>query len=281
MDNKNNIEEWVAKRNFEELSEAEKAIAVEALDSEEAYSDIRKIVISFQADDDVAPPTAVHQNIMDAFDAHNRDEQTKIVPITAPKQKGSRKILAYALLAASVLIAVFLILPQKNHIKEQIAENKSEKVLNSDSVLPEKNFEKEAETSVDSEDVSQEKITTTESEKPASKDYRSLEADNLETNQPHTASNNAQSYSKKADEINLGSQKNETDAVELTEMELEDVAKIAAPPSPVQEMMISQETETVREQKTVNTYRNLSKQKNTSQFNFKIDELNSIHYTSY
>lgn len=282
MDNKYDIEEWIGTRGFEELTEAEKAIIINELGSQAAYTEMRKIVLSLQTENEEIIPSSVRHNIMDAFDLHHGSTEKKIIPIAKPRDSSYKKVIAYALLAASIIVGVFLILPDKsNSSNQQIAENKIKKEISSDSLEPTQNVKKEVENTEHTENLEMEQDIKLEPNAPALEDSKNQEKYKSETESFETDNENAQSFSAKSDKDYEVRDKayGSTDAIQ--EMEEQSVAKIAAPPPPVQEMSLDQENEYSSERQQARGSKSLSKSKNAPVFRFKIESFTQNHYTSY
>jgi len=131
MKNNHNIEELVAEKDFDQLSDTQKEMVIKELGTEEAYTEMRNFVLAFQNEDEEQAPAEMRQNIMDAYDKQHKKSTKKIIPLWKPGKNVLKQPLTYALVAASVLIAVFILLPySSNNIKPQLAENKSKKEIN-------------------------------------------------------------------------------------------------------------------------------------------------------
>lgn len=131
MENNHNIEELVAEKDFDQLSDTQKEMVIKELGTEEAYTEMRNFVLAFQNEDEEQAPAEMRQNIMDAYDKQHKKSTKKIIPLWKPGKNVLKQPLTYALVAASVLIAVFILLPySSNNIKPQLAENKSKKEIN-------------------------------------------------------------------------------------------------------------------------------------------------------
>lgn len=282
MDNKYDIEEWVVTRGFEELTEAEKAIVINQLGSQTAYTDMRRIVLSFQSEDEEIIPSSVRHNIMDAFDLHHESADKKIIPIAEPKDRSYKKVIAYALLAASILVGVFLISQYNNSSKnQQIAENKIKNEISSDSIEPAQNIKKEVENTEDTENLEKEQENIQEPKAPEFEVNKNHEEYKAETESFETNNRNGQSFSVKTDKDYVVREEANVSSDAMQVMEEQSIDEIAAPPKPVLEMSLDQENEYSSQLQQTRSSESLSKSKNTPVFTFKIEGFSQNHYTSY
>ncbi len=130
MENNHNIEELVAEKDFNNLSNAQKVMVIKELGTKEAYTEMRNFVLAFQNEDEEQAPAEMRQKIMDAYDKQHIKSAKKIIPFWKPGNNVIRQPLTYALIAASLLIAVFILLPySSNNNNPQLAENKSKKEI--------------------------------------------------------------------------------------------------------------------------------------------------------
>ncbi len=136
MKNEYDIEELLSTKGFDELSADEKEFVLNALDSEKAYNDLRQVIQSFREIKEDEVPEALREKTMAAFEQAFDAPKRNIITLDANKKnRNIIKPLVYILVAASVLVAVFLFLPQTEHSKNsQLAENKTE--LKKDSISP-------------------------------------------------------------------------------------------------------------------------------------------------
>lgn len=281
MENKYDIEEWVATRSFNELSESEKEIVIKQLGSPAAYTEMRRIVISFQSEDSEIVPSAVRHNILDAFDSHHSSSDKKIISISKPKEKGYKKVLAFALLAASILIVVFLILPEKENLQNtQIAENKVKKEISSDSVESKQNVSSDLENSTDMGFKKEEEISS-QAKAPILEDSENMENHIEESESYEMSKGNIQSNSEKSDKKDAPRNKYNANEDALNNKEFREIAEISAPPQPAIEMSLDKDLETYTEQQLSRNVESLSKSKRVANFTFKIERFNQNHYTSY
>lgn len=282
MDKKYDIEEWVATRSFEELNEAEKAFVVSELGSKAGYTEMRRIVLSFQSENEEIVPGSVRHNIMDAFDLHHGSSDKKIIPIAQPRERKYKKVMAYVLLAASIIVAVFLILPDKSKSSnQQIAENKIKKEITSDSAEHRAKAKSDIEETAKAENNVKEEEFKSQPTAPHLKDSKTAEEDMVETESQEMSDENIQSFSAESDNDYAGS----TQAVVITdamqERDEKSVAEIAAPPQPVQELSLNKESKNTNEQQTGMRYESLLFSNAAPNFTFIMENFSQSHYISY
>ncbi|NEN24430.1 hypothetical protein G3O08_13040 [Cryomorpha ignava] len=282
MENKYDIEAWVATRSFDELSEAEKTFVIEELGSQVAYSEMRRIVLSIQSEDEEIMPGFVRQNIMNAFDSHYRSSDEKIIPMVKSKTQGYKKILVYGLIAASILVAVFLILPEKNsNSNKQIAENKVKKEINTDSAANHKSVEKDIEKSAPEAAFKKQENISPELKVPGFKDSKNLGKDQTESESPEMSNENVQSFSVKSNQSDGAINNNTADTDALPDSELQKLDEIAAPPQPALEMNLDKEPEIFSGNLHARSAESQLKSKLATEITFKIEGFTQNHYTSY
>ena len=165
MENNHNIEDLVAEKDFDQLSDYQKEMVLRELGTEEAYTEMRNFVLTFKDEAEEEAPAAMRKNIMDAFDAHHKDSDKKIIALWKPQTKAYKQPLIYLLLAASLLFAVYIFLPDSNGVnKPQLAENKSKKEISSDTApKTERKYNTESEPAQIEEDSIEKKTPSSSS----------------------------------------------------------------------------------------------------------------------
>ena len=119
------ISSLLKSKDFDALNTDEQAIIISEFGSREKYNELRKIILDQANSPDLLPPDAIRKNVMASFDAFHSKGKRKI-GLWIPQRNWYRQPITLILAAASILIAVFLILPygSDNLNRTKIAENK-------------------------------------------------------------------------------------------------------------------------------------------------------------
>lgn len=279
MEKKYDIEEWASTRDFEELGEKEKTTVIEALGSEEAYTDMRKIILSFQSQDQDLMPNDLHQSIMDSFDLHHRKSRGKIIPIIK-SGSGAKNILVYAMLAASIIVGVFLLLPWKNTKSDnQLADNSSKKEISMDSVLPQQNTERDSQET-NAEDLVEKEFIKTQSESRELKDINNLEK-YPEIVFDQTNNKSAEKFSQNSDQSDSASNKMTGNISSFLDDKDEEIVEITAPPRPVEDRLLNEDKNDSYAVRQSVEAESIQRKRENSNDLFKVEMFELNHYTSY
>lgn len=119
------ISSLLKSKDSDALNAEEQVFVISEIGSREKYNELRKIILDQSNAPDLLPPDAIRKNVMDSFDAFHSKEKRKI-GLWIPRRNWYRQPITLILAAASILIAIFLILPYggENLNRAKIAENK-------------------------------------------------------------------------------------------------------------------------------------------------------------
>lgn len=115
-------------KGFDALNAEEQIFVVSEFGSREKYEAMREVLMDQSTSPNVLPPVEIRKNVMDAFD-HFHSKEKRRIGLWIPQRKWYRQPITIALAAASILVAIFLILPYtgENLNRAKIAETKPSK----------------------------------------------------------------------------------------------------------------------------------------------------------
>ncbi len=119
------ISSLLKSKDFEALNTEEQAFVLSEFGSREKYQAMRVVLMDQSSSPDIILPIEMRNDVMNSFDAFHSKKERRI-GLWIPERTWYRQPVMIALAAASVLIAIFLILPHtgENLNRAKIAENK-------------------------------------------------------------------------------------------------------------------------------------------------------------
>lgn len=157
---KYNIDELLRTRTFAELNSSEKSFVLDQIESPEAYTQMRAVLLRVEKalkTDTLKAPAAMRADVMEAFDSQHSSDATRVVALWPTGKPWYRQNLVRIGIAAALIGIIWFVFPPSESQNDQLAERKEKPVQKPDEP-------KAAESILESDTTTDQEVKPSESE---------------------------------------------------------------------------------------------------------------------